>query len=59
MEIYLELLKRGHQISTIIVTAYLDDESAQVAKLADKNVLLHITKPFQMDRLLSMIANIN
>ena len=59
VEIYLELLKRGHQIPTIIVTAYLDDESAQVATLADKNVLLHITKPFEMDRLLSMIDEIN
>ena len=59
LEIYLELLKRGHQIPTIIVTAYLGVETDQVAKLADKNVLHHITKPFEMERLLSMIAEIN
>ncbi len=58
MEIYLELIKQGQLIPTIIVSAYLGDEPDQIVKLTEKNVLHHISKPFEMEKLLTMISEI-
>ena len=58
VEIYMELVKLGYQFPTIIITAYLDEEDAQMQRFNDANITLHITKPFEMHRLLSMIDEI-
>ena len=58
LEVYVELKKSGHTVSTIIVTAYAKEEAEALDKLRTLSVTGILTKPFDPKVLLQAVMEI-